>query len=81
MVAKTVVSDEKAANIVALFKGGMSKWEIARRLHMQWSVIDRICIGVPDPHNGQAQRIFTSAALKRRHVDWVPDFILSDADW
>lgn len=78
-----MVSQEKADNIRALFRGGMSKQAISRKLKMQWETIDRICAGVADPHEGKAQQLFTSLYWRqRRGGKALPrEFVLNDTDW
>lgn len=78
-----MISEEKAGNIRALFRGGMSKNAIARKLKMTWEAIDKICAGIPDPHDGNAQPLFTSLHLrqKRRGTPLPRGFELSDTDW
>lgn len=76
------VKPEKAANVRALYAGGMSIDAIRKKLHMSWETVVKICDGIPDPHQGKAQQLFTAMNCRKRiSKNAVPVFDLQDADY
>lgn len=63
-------SDERIANIRALFAGGMSANEIARRLKTTTPSISKYCAGIDHPLGDSSQRRFILTRLKASGDYW-----------